>query len=450
MDKIRLNIKDMWNLKLTDNNWENDIPMYSAYSSIPKGAITYSNALKIYKKMLREKNDEYKIHKHVYFTLEDINKNKSHNIWYHYKFISKVTNHFDGIFAPYYACEYSNRTIRHNYNIYKMQTIGKFFSDIGQNVIYTFSSLHIKENNISFSGISTNSIVYIDIHNYKNYPQTIQEFEKCLKEFIEIKKPKIFVLIGDKNNPKFNIIKSTGIDYLLFEDENIYSFEKTTWQLLEDNDKIFNEDGYLVCIPTKQSIPNKIISWTEARSIYKKTIQVDKNFKIDAYVHFYIDDQCFDGPLKGIWMNPNEAYQILTHFAGIITVDYSTYQDFPIPIKQFAIYRMALSGILANKYHIEVINNLRLDIFNSYSANYLPKGGIIAIGTVASNMKSSFYKEVFTKQLDEYFSTNKFYAVIVFGSSKYEPFNKLRLNGTIIKSFKSHKNRTFGGGEDYV
>ncbi len=58
----------------------------------------------------------------------------------------------------------------------------------------------------------------------------------------------------------------------------------------------------------------------------------NKDFMSLAYVCFYADDGDFDS-FKGIWFRSNHAYKVLNHFAGIITPDFSLYQDFPLPLK---------------------------------------------------------------------------------------------------------------------
>lgn len=447
MNKIRLNIKDIWNFKLVNDNWENDIPKYKPTNSIPKDVISYSKALRMYQHYIHYKDKNFKCDKYVCFTLEDIYENKKYDVWYNYKFIAKVTSHFAGIIAPYYACEYTKRVIHHKYNIYKMQTIGYYFTSIGQNVIYNYVPSSYAENDISMSGIISNSIIYIDLHNYQDIINNNSEIEACIKKLIESKRPRHFVLIGDENNPKFNIIKKFNIPYTLFKDNNLYSFSKTLWHSIEDNDEFFNNLGYPICVPSNQSVPKRIISWTEARKIYKDMIKINTHFRIDAYVHFYLDDQNFDGPYKGVWNNPIEAFEILKHFKGIITVDYSTYIDFPEPIKQFAIYRMLLSGIMANKYNIEVIHNLRLDAFKAYPDDYIPDNNIICIGTVASNLKENMYKDIFNQLYKNYFTRHTPKCVLTFGSSNYDVFEKIKSTGIEVKTYKSHRNLFFEGGD---
>lgn len=419
------------------------------YSNIPSKIISLETAIAIYKAHIQKKINVFSVDAYVDFTTADINKYSKYDIWRHKNFILKVASHFEGIIAPYHACEYTKRHIRHFYTLYKMHTIAKHATNLGQNVIYNYVNFNFMDTSgYNSLMINNNSIIYIDVRYYKNYDNTIIAANDLNK--IASINPRAIILVGNKDNPKYKQIKDLGFQCFFFEDLTIYDFVKTQWQLLEENDKIFNSDGYPICIPKKQSIPNRLISWSEAIRIYKKEIRNNPNFKIDAYVHFYIDDQVFDGPIKGIWYNPKNAIEILKHFKGIITVDYSTYHDFPIHIKQFAIYRMLLSGILANEIGIEVINNLRLDLFGAYPSNYIQDDSIIAIGTVASKLKTKFYRSIFIDLYNKYFESHKVNIIITFGSANYEPFKKLKLAGVKVISFKTQKNLAFEGGEDHV
>ena len=71
------------------------------------------------------------------------------------------------------------------------------------------------------------------------------------------------------------------------------------------------------------SILRKLISYSDACRICKEN--KNKDFHINAYIHFYLYDQFFDGSRKGIFANPERALDIIRHFDGIITPDCSTF-----------------------------------------------------------------------------------------------------------------------------
>ena len=72
------------------------------------------------------------------------------------------------------------------------------------------------------------------------------------------------------------------------------------------------------CPTTATELPDALVTWEEAKAIYKKNISVKSDFKYDAFVCFYIDDYKFDGA-RGIWHNSKQTLKVLRHFAGVIT-----------------------------------------------------------------------------------------------------------------------------------
>ena len=115
---------------------------------------------------------------------------------------------------------------------------------------------------------------------------------------------------------------------------NIRTGCKDIWNAFMVKYANFSENDIPICPTTANKIPCELVSYTKAKTIYNSHMKKgDKNFFVDAYVHFYIDDYKFDGSRRGIWTNYDSAFNILRHFAGIITPDLSTYPNFPFPIK---------------------------------------------------------------------------------------------------------------------
>ena len=125
---------------------------------------------------------------------------------------------------------------------------------------------------------------------------------------------------------------------------------------------------------------------TTAREAPKKLIAYDliqSSTDYDAYVHFYIDDQKFDGK-RGIWNEPDKALEKLRKFAGVITPDFSTNQDFPAALKIYNTYRMRAFGYWLTTKGLNVINNVRAGALESldYMLDGIEKNSIISIGTI--------------------------------------------------------------------
>ena len=84
-------------------------------------------------------------------------------------------------------------------------------------------------------------------------------------------------------------------------------------------DAYFSKHDIPYCPTTATRLPNRIVTWEEAKDIYRKsTAKKDYGFTYDAFVCFYIDDYKFDGA-KGIWHNSAQALKVLCRFSGVIT-----------------------------------------------------------------------------------------------------------------------------------
>lgn len=206
--------------------------------------------------------------------------------------------------------------------------------------------------------------------------------------------------------------------------------------------------GYLdipLCPTTAKEIPKAIITWEEAKAIHKKELaRGNSAYHEGTFVCFYIDDSKFDGP-KGIWHNCEYVLKVLLHFSGVITPDYSTYQDFPEAIKIYATYRMRLFGYWLGKNGIAVINNVRWGTPESwhYCFEGIPKNSIVAIGTVGGNPRKMEDRERFETGLAKMVELLKPHTIIVYGSANYTCFTKLCSQGIRIVSFQSKTAEAF-------
>lgn len=199
------------------------------------------------------------------------------------------------------------------------------------------------------------------------------------------------------------------------------------------------------CPTTAKGIPTEIITWDEAKDIYKEHIaRKDYDFRIDAFVCFYIDDCKFDGP-RGIWHDYKQALKILYHFAGVITPDFSTYQDFPEPIKLYATYRMRLYGYWLGVNGIEVINNVRWGTSETWDYCYegIPSHSVVAIGTVGGSPRKIKDRKRFEEGLFKMVEVLHPHTIIIYGSANYDCFGKLRTQGINILSFQSKTAKAF-------
>lgn len=204
-----------------------------------------------------------------------------------------------------------------------------------------------------------------------------------------------------------------------------------------------------VCYSAK-TIPKRMISFADAKTLYnKKTKSGESNFFVDAFIHFYIDDLKFDGKYNSVWDFPEKALEIISHFAGIITPDFSTYTDFPDPIKRMNTYRMRAFGCWINSKNIPVINNVRWGTVEtwSYCFDGIPQNSIVAVGTVASELSNLCNRPLFEYGLYKMVSIIKPTHIIVYGSANYSFFKKLSQEGIDIIAFPSRKAKFFSKEE---
>jgi len=181
-------------------------------------------------------------------------------------------------------------------------------------------------------------------------------------------------------------------------------------------------------------IPHKIVAYDLTKSYPDK----------DCYVHFYIDDQKFDGP-NGIWHKPYEALNRLKQYKGVITPDFSTYQDMPDPIKRYNTYRMRAFGYWLNQNGVKIINNVRFGSPETYDYCFsgIPKNSIICIGTIGCvKRKKDWYR--LEQGLDELIRRLSPKILLVYGSVPEKLFKKISESGIIIKEYLSQTAIAFG------
>lgn len=144
-------------------------------------------------------------------------------------------------------------------------------------------------------------------------------------------------------------------------------------------------DGYydIPFIPQDDDVDiSKLIS-------YDKTY--NHTYEVGEVVHFYLDDQKFDGP-KGIWngITSNENYKRgfsldrLKGFSAVITPDFSIFLDMPRVMQIWNVYRSRAVGYYLYKLGYKVIPNVRWSDEESYDYAFsgLYEGQVVAVGTL--------------------------------------------------------------------
>jgi len=200
-----------------------------------------------------------------------------------------------------------------------------------------------------------------------------------------------------------------------------------------------------ICPTTAERIPSSIIPWDEAKHIYKLALaRGEKDFFHDAFICFYLDDVKFDG-IRGIWHDSTHALKVIRHFAGTITPDFSTYQDFPEPLKIYNTYRMRTFGYWLGRNGIAVINNIRWGTSESwrYCWDGIPDDSVVCIGTVGGSPKKLVDRTRFEEGLEELIRVRRPHTILVYGSANYPCFDRLISRGIKVVAYPSHTASAF-------
>ncbi len=221
---------------------------------------------------------------------------------------------------------------------------------------------------------------------------------------------------------------------------------KDIWNAFMVEGATFSRNDIPYCPTTAVDLPATVIPWDEAKRLYRNALaRKDDDFFRNAFVCFYLDDYKFDGS-RGIWHDSAFALKVLRHFAGVITPDFSTYQDFPEPIKIYNTYRMRAFGYWLGKNGIAVINNVRWGTPETwrYCWDGVSENSIIAIGTVGGNPRKLADRGRFEEGLEELVRVLRPHTVITYGSAKYPCFENLIEQGIKVVSYPSRTASAFG------
>ena len=208
----------------------------------------------------------------------------------------------------------------------------------------------------------------------------------------------------------------------------------------------FSVNDIPFCPTTADAVPSEIVVYSEAVEIYNREKKKNNTFAHPAYVCFYEDDHKFDSRTSGVWNRPDIAHGVLKHFAGIITPDFSTYQDYPEPLKTWNTYRMRAfgywRGVICGQ---SVINNVRWGTPESYRYCFdgIPRNSIVAIGTVGGSPRKLADRPRFEEGIEEMSKTLSPHTIIVCGSANYDCFKRLEDQGVRVVSYPSKTSKAY-------
>ena len=207
----------------------------------------------------------------------------------------------------------------------------------------------------------------------------------------------------------------------------------------------FSRNDIPFCPTTACHIPEQLIVWEEAKTIYHRQIRNgEPSFSHPAFVCFYQNDYKFDGK-RGIWSNYKQALAILSHFSGVITPDFSTYQDFPEPLKIYNTYRMRAFGYWLGTAGQAVINNVRWGTPETYRYCFdgIPRNSVVAIGTCGGSPRRLADRDRFESGLTEMVRVLSPHTILVYGSANYPCFDLLIRQGIEVVAFPGKTAQAF-------
>jgi len=220
---------------------------------------------------------------------------------------------------------------------------------------------------------------------------------------------------------------------------------KDVWNAFMAEGAIWCNHDIPFCPTTATSIPKDQVTWEEAKSIHKKRIAAhETDYFVDAFINWNIDDYKFDGT-RGIWHDYRHTLKVIRHFAGVITPDFGTNQDFPEPIKIYSTYRMRLYGYWLGTQGVSVINNVRWGTEETFDYCFegIPTDSIVAIGTVGGGPRKIADRERFERGLSCMVKLLRPHTILVYGSANAECFEKLKDKGIVVVSYPSKTARVF-------
>lgn len=218
------------------------------------------------------------------------------------------------------------------------------------------------------------------------------------------------------------------------------------WNAFMVEEAIFSDNDIPLCPTTATAPPTRLISFDEAKTVHGKELKNgNPDYHVDAFIHFYIDDQKFDGKQNSIWLYPEKALEIIRHYSGIIAPDFSTCLDFPKPLKLWNFYRMNAFGYWISRQGIPVISNVRWGTEEtwSYCFDGNPQNSMLAIGTVASGIRLHKNRSLFEEGLLHMVDMLNPHTILFYGSSNNVCVNTLNGQGILIVSFPSKTSEAF-------
>ncbi|MBR2733417.1 MAG: DUF4417 domain-containing protein [Selenomonadaceae bacterium] len=176
------------------------------------------------------------------------------------------------------------------------------------------------------------------------------------------------------------------------------------------------------CPCTAEVVPPNLIYYTD----------MPDEGQCSGFVHFYMDDYKFES----VWNHPHATLKKFKRCDGIITPDFSTYQDMPAALKIYNTYRMRAIGYWLGKNGIQVINNVRWGTPETYKYCFLgiPQNTMVCVSTVGC-LGDKHDEDRFTEGLAVMIETLNPSHILMYGKRGRNFFDKYIERGIPVKFY---------------
>lgn len=158
----------------------------------------------------------------------------------------------------------------------------------------------------------------------------------------------------------------------------------------------------------------------------------------DAWVHFYTDDRRF----KSIWTSPTKHLSQLRRFKGVISPDFSVYNDMPLAMQIYGVFQNRAVAYWLSTQGIPVIPNVRWGDERSYDFCFdgLPSNSVVAIGTNGC-LRNPSDRELFRLGLDEMCLRLAPQIILVYGPAREDMFMRHIESGINVVQYTAEMRR---------
>ncbi len=199
-------------------------------------------------------------------------------------------------------------------------------------------------------------------------------------------------------------------------------------------------------------VPNNVYRTPKRIIPYDQRKNVKGDLK-DTFIHFYIDDQKFDGPF-GIWIGATRnlenkrgfSLSSIKKYGGIIGPDFSLGFGFPLCKQLDSVRRTRYFESWMASLGVQVIPNVRWTDERSYDFCFLglPKRGVVAISTLGV-LNHKIQRKYFKLGLVELLKRVDPTVIVVYGLMPKDIFDVVDNTRTKIINFESETSKHYGG-----